>query len=45
MWVKTPGLAPLTKSYRKYQKGNTMYRTGQCDLILFSKNSIQNNTI
>ena len=42
---KTQGLAPLAKSFWKYQRRNAIYRTGQCDLILFSKNAIQNNAI
>jgi len=28
---KTPDLAPLAKSFRKHQKGNVTYITGQCD--------------
>jgi len=38
-------LAPLAKSFSKYQKGNETYRTGQYDAIIFSENAIHNNTI
>jgi len=32
---KSPGLAPLIKSFWKYQKRIATYRTAQCDLIIF----------
>ena len=41
--MKTPGLASLAKSFWKYEKSNGAYETGRCDVIIFSKNAIQNN--
>jgi len=40
---KTPGLAPLAKLFSKYQKGNATYGTGQCDVMVFSKNAIHSS--
>jgi len=42
---KIPNLAPLAKSFWKYQKGNETHRTVQCDVITLSENTIHNNTI
>ena len=33
-------VAPLAKSFWKYQKGNATYGTGQWDVIIFSENAI-----
>ena len=45
MALKTPGLAPLAKPFPiECNKGNAIYRTGQCDVIIFF-NAIHNNKI